>query len=56
MKLEKLNLVTCYPVNWSVFMVMRDYIQVFYDGVGWQRAGTRFAYHHNRDTKNLQML
>ena len=55
MKLEKLNLVMSYPVNWSVFMVMRDYIQNFYDAVGWERFGTSFAYDYNRETKKLEM-
>ncbi len=32
-KIIKLNIVYDYPVKWDKFMIMRDFIQNFYDSV-----------------------
>ncbi len=42
-KLIPLNLIYDYPVNWSRFKVLRDFIQNFYDALGWQNWKTCFS-------------
>lgn len=54
-QIEKLNLVMSYPVKWTVFAVMRDYVQNFYDAVGPDRFGKDFSYIYNAETKTLKM-
>lgn len=54
-QIEKLNLVMSYPVKWTVFAVMRDYVQNFYDAVGPDRFGKDFSYAYNEETKSLRM-
>ncbi len=36
-KIIKLNIVYDYPVRWDKFMIMRDFIQNFYDSAGYER-------------------
>jgi len=36
-KIIKLNIVYDYPVKWDKFMIMRDFIQNFYDSAGYER-------------------
>lgn len=50
-QIEKLNLVMSYPVKWTIFAVMRDYVQNFYDAVGADRFGKDFSYIYNAETK-----
>jgi len=39
-----LNLIYDYPVRWSRFKTLRDFVQNFYDAVGWQNWSTRFSF------------
>jgi hypothetical protein len=39
-----LNLVYDYPVRWSRFKVLRDFVQNFYDSVTWQGWDKRFSW------------
>ncbi len=43
-KLISLNLIFSYPVNWSRYKVLRDFIQNFYDAVGPDEWMDRFTY------------
>lgn len=38
-----LNLVYDYPVRWSKFKVLRDFVQNFYDAVGWKKWKSHFS-------------
>jgi hypothetical protein len=38
-----LNLVVDYPVRWSRFKVLRDFLQNFYDALGCQAWQKRFS-------------
>lgn len=48
-----LNIVMTYPVRWSKNEVFRDFIQNFYDSVGYEQWNTLF--HHNYQNKTLTM-
>lgn len=39
-----LNLVYDYPVRWSGFKTLRDFVQNFYDAVGWEKWASSFDY------------
>ncbi|MBL8150741.1 MAG: hypothetical protein JNN15_12525, partial [Blastocatellia bacterium] len=39
-----LNLIYDYPVRWSKFKVLRDFVQNFYDSLHWQEWDNRFSY------------
>ncbi len=43
-KLISLNLIFSYPVSWSRYKVLRDFIQNFYDAVGSDEWMDRFTY------------
>ncbi len=43
-ELIPLNLVYDYPVRWSKYKVLRDFVQNFYDGVGHHEWNDRFKY------------
>mgnify|MGYP007030117318 CR=1 FL=1 len=45
-----LNLIYDYPVRWSKFSVLRDFMQNFYDAVGRQEWHSRFTYEVKDDT------
>ena len=51
--LRRLNLVMTYPVKWSVFQVMRDYIQNFFDALGPEHFQDGFV--HQYDNEVLTM-
>lgn len=42
-----LNIVTTYPVRWTKYKVFRDFIQNFYDSVGYLHWEERFRYVYN---------
>lgn len=42
-----LNIVTTYPVRWTKYKVFRDFIQNFYDSVGYLQWEERFHYAYN---------
>ena len=47
MKCVSVNIVMTYPVHWSSYQVLRDFVQNFYDAAGysdWQRR-FRYSYH-----------
>jgi hypothetical protein len=37
-----LNLVYDYPVRWSQYKVLRDFVQNFYDSIGYREWNSRF--------------
>ena len=43
-ELISINLIYDYPVRWSQFKVLRDFIQNFYDAVGWAQWDEQFSY------------
>jgi len=43
-RLISLNLVYDYPVRWSRYVVLRDFVQNFYDSIGWRDWSTAFNY------------
>jgi hypothetical protein len=45
-----LNLIFDYPVKWSVFKVLRDFLQNFYDAVGQEGWHDRFSHRIEDDT------
>ncbi len=42
-----LNIVTTYPVRWTKYKVFRDFIQNFYDSVGYWQWEERVHYAYN---------
>lgn len=55
MKAEKLNLVMSYPVKWTAYGVLRDFIQNFFDAVGPERFGQDFVYCYEEGSCTLTM-
>ena len=49
-----LNLIYDYPVNWSRFKTLRDFVQNFFDAVGWQNWSTRFSFEIANNTLTLR--
>ena len=49
-KLIPLNLIFTYPVRWSQYKVLRDFIQNFYDAVNHNNWVERFSYKLEQDT------
>jgi hypothetical protein len=43
-ELISINLIYDYPVRWTQFKVLRDFVQNFYDAVGWSQWDTQFSY------------
>lgn len=43
-KCVPLNIVMTYPVHWSKYQVIRDFVQNFYDSVGYREWNQRFKY------------
>lgn len=43
-KTISINLVYDYPVRWSRFKVLRDFVQNFYDAVQWPKWDSQFSY------------
>ena len=41
-----LNLVYDYPVRWSRYKVLRDFVQNFYDSIGYRAWNSRFKYRY----------
>jgi hypothetical protein len=42
-----LNLVYDYPVRWSKYKVLRDFVQNFYDSIGYREWNSRFKYSYS---------
>lgn len=45
-----LNIVMTYPVHWNRYQVLRDFVQNFYDSVGFDEWADRFHYDYNGDS------
>jgi hypothetical protein len=43
-ELVSINLIYDYPVHWSRFKTLRDFVQNFYDAVHWSEWDNRFSY------------
>lgn len=46
MKCIPLNIVMTYPVHWNRYQVLRDFVQNFYDSVGYEEWSQRFHYEY----------
>lgn len=46
MEIRKLNLVMSYPVDWSLYQVMNNFVQNFYDAVGSEKFMDHFEYNY----------
>ena len=46
----KLNILMSYPVKWSVNSVMRDFIQNFFDAIGYEKFSEGFKYTYKAGT------
>lgn len=53
--IEKLNIVMSYPVEWSCFTVMENFIQNFFDAIGPEDFGTVFKYEYDKGSETLKM-
>ncbi len=49
-----LNLIVDYPVRWSRYKVLRDFLQNFYDAVGYQAWQERFSYTRDKEALLLK--
>ena len=47
MKSVSVNIVMTYPVHWTKYQVLRDFVQNFYDAVGYNDWRKRFCYEYN---------
>lgn len=52
-KIIPLNIVMTYPVRWDKYKVMRDFLQNFYDAVGFQDWKDRFEYKYKKKTLSM---
>ena len=50
-----LNIVTSYPVNWTRYQVLRDFVQNFYDSVGFRDFNKRFQYQYHAEDHALHI-
>lgn len=48
--IKRLNLVYSYPVSWDKIDVLCDYIQNFYDAIGYENFARDFKYYYNNET------
>ncbi|MDR3123960.1 MAG: hypothetical protein LBU16_09320 [Treponema sp.] len=51
-----LNLVYDYPVRWSNYKVLRDFVQNFYDSIGYREWSGRFHYSYNHGELSMTAL
>lgn len=54
-ELLDLNLGLDYPIGWSIWSIMRDYVQNFYDALGWKEFSTGFLHEYDENTQVLRM-
>ena len=52
-KIIPLNIVTSYPVRWGKYQVIRDFVQNFYDSVGYSKWCKKFQYDYLNDTLSV---
>ncbi len=53
--IQKLNLMLNYPVYWSDYKILRDFLQNFYDSKGYQKWWNDFSYHYENEILTLTM-
>lgn len=54
METRKLNILMRYPIEWTVYMVMNNFVQNFYDAVGPENFATDFKMDYSSDTLTLE--
>lgn len=54
METRKLNILMKYPINWSVYIVMNNFVQNFYDAVGPENFATGFKMDYSDNVLTLQ--
>ena len=54
METRKLNILMRYPIEWTVYMVMNNFVQNFYDAVGPENFATGFKMDYSGDTLTLE--
>ena len=52
-KVIPLNIVMTYPVNWGKYQVIRDFVQNFYDSVGYEKWKEKFRYEYLNDELSM---
>lgn len=53
MKTISVNIVMTYPVHWSRYQILRDFVQNFYDAVGYNDWRSRFRYTYSDSTLSM---
>ncbi|MBQ5359599.1 MAG: hypothetical protein IIU47_00980, partial [Lachnospiraceae bacterium] len=53
MKCLSLNIVMTYPVHWSRYQVIRDFVQNFYDAAGYKDWRQRFRYTYDQGVLSM---
>lgn len=48
-----LNIVMTYPVHWNKYEIMRDFLQNFYDSLGYQRWNEHFQYNYQDNSLTM---
>ena len=48
--IRKLNIVMTYPIHWSEYKLMENFIQNFYDAIGYKEFGDKFSYSYKNET------
>lgn len=56
MSIRKLNIMMSYPVRWSMYKVLRDYIQNFYDALTYRKFKEGFTNEYDPEEKTLKMI
>ena len=54
METRKLNILMRYPIEWTDYMVMNNFVQNFYDAVGPENFATGFKMNYSGDTLTLE--
>ena len=54
MKTRKLNILMRYPIKWTSYTVMNNFVQNFYDAVGPKNFATGFKMDYSDDTLTLE--
>jgi hypothetical protein len=49
-EIVNLNIVYSYPVHWSSLKIFRDFIQNFYDAIGYKKFSDEFSYEYCDET------
>ena len=49
------NIVMTYPVHWTKYQVLRDFVQNFYDAVGYNDWRKRFCYEYENSVLSMRI-